>query len=91
MDDRRVCSVCGFGSDGQAPGLFGGAFPFVSVGHGLGEGLFSLLVHVTQGPVAGGQGLMPVGAVTVACSAGGCYFGVSPDGTQPGVEGSEPG
>jgi hypothetical protein len=57
----------------------------------LGEDLFSLLVHITQGPVAGGQGLVPGGAVTVACFAGGGCFGVGADGAQPGVEGSEAG
>jgi hypothetical protein len=57
----------------------------------LGEGLFSLLVNVAQGPVAGGQDFMPGGAVAVACFAGGGCFGVSADGAEPGVEGSEPG
>jgi hypothetical protein len=57
----------------------------------LGEGLLSLLINVTQGPVAGGQGLMPGGTVAVAGLAGGYCFGVRPDGAQPGVEGSEPG
>ncbi len=60
----------GVGGDGQAPGSGGGVLPFLPVGHGLGEGLFSLLVVVAQGPVAGGQVLVPRGAVVVAGLAG---------------------
>ena len=37
--------------------------PFLAVGHGLGEGLFLLLVVVAQGAVAGGQVLVACGAV----------------------------
>ena len=65
--------------------------PFLAVGHDLGEGLFSLLVVVAQGPVAGGQGLVPPGAVVVAGLAGGGGFGVGAAGAQGGVEGAEPG
>src|SRR5271167_1320345 len=51
----------GVGGDGQVPGGGGGLLPGLPVGHGLGEGVFSLLVEVTQGPVAGGQGLVLLG------------------------------
>ena len=45
----------GVGGDGQAPGSFGGVLPFLPGGYVLGEGLFSVLVVVAQGPVAGGS------------------------------------
>ena len=51
---RVAAAEFGIGSDGQAPGLFGGVLAFLPVGHGLGERLFSLLVVVAQGAVAGG-------------------------------------
>jgi hypothetical protein len=44
----------GVGGDGQVPGADGGVFPFLPVGHDLGERVFSLLVEVAQGPVAVG-------------------------------------
>ena len=53
--------------------------------------MFSLLIEVTQGPVAGGQGLVPLGMVVVGDLAGGLGFGVGADSTQGGVEGTEPG
>lgn len=65
--------------------------PVLPVGHGLGEGVFSLLVEVAQGAVAGGQGLMLSGVVVVAGLAGGVGFGGGADRTQGGVEGAEPG
>jgi hypothetical protein len=58
--------------------------PVLPVGHGLGEGLLSLLVEVAQGPVAGGQGVVLLGVVVVAGLAGGVGFGVGADGAQGG-------
>jgi hypothetical protein len=81
----------GVGGDGQVPGSGGGVFPVLPVGHGLGEGVFLLLVEVAQGPVAGGQGVVPLGMVVVAGLAGGLGFGVGADGAQGDVEGAEPG
>jgi hypothetical protein len=81
----------GVGGDGQAPGSFGGVLPFLPGGYVLGEVVFSLLVVVAEGPVAGGQGLVPRGAVILAGLAGSGCFGVGPDGGQGGVEGAEPG
>ena len=56
----------GVGGDGQVPGGGGGVLPVLPVGHGLGEGVFALLVGLAQGPVAGGQTLLPCGAIVVA-------------------------
>ena len=81
----------GVGGDGQVPGTGGGLLPVLPVGHGLGEGVFSLLVEVAQGPVAGGQGLVPLGAVVVAGLAGGLRLRRRADRAQAGVEGAEPG
>jgi hypothetical protein len=47
----------GVGGDGQAPGSFGGVLPFLPGGYVLGEVVFSVLVVVAEGPVAGGQGV----------------------------------
>ena len=91
LPGRVAAAEFGVGGDGQVPGTGGGLFPFLPVGHGLGEGLFLLLVVVAQGPVAGGQVLVPRGAVVVAGLAGGVGFGVGADGAQAGVEGAEPG
>ena len=65
--------------------------PFLTVGHCLGEGMFALLVVVAQGPVAGGQGLVPPGADLVTSLAGGAAFSVRADGAQSGVQDAEPG
>src|SRR5690348_3639072 len=81
----------GVGGDGQAPGSFGSVLPFLPGGHVLGEVVFSVLIVVARGPVAGGQVLVPLGAVVVAGLAGGGCFGVGADGGQGGVEGAEPG
>jgi hypothetical protein len=59
-------------------------------GHGLGEGLFLLPVVVVQGPVAGGQDLVPPGAVVVIGLAGGGGFGFGAAGSEGGVECTEP-
>ena len=88
---RVAAAELGVGGDGQLPGPGGGLLPFLSVGHRLGEGLFSLLVEVAQGAVAGGQVLVARGAVVVAGLAGGVGFGGGADGAQAGVEGGEPG
>jgi hypothetical protein len=71
-------------------GVRGGLFPLLSVGHRLGEGLFSLLVEVPQTAIASGQVLVARGAVVIAILAGGVGFGVGADGTETGVEGSKP-
>src|SRR5689334_6686689 len=47
------------GGDGQAAGSSCRLLPFLAGDHGLGEALFLLLVVVAQGPVAGGQVLVP--------------------------------
>jgi hypothetical protein len=39
----------GVGGDGQVPGAGGGVFPFLPVGHGLGQSLLLLLIEVAQG------------------------------------------
>src|ERR1035441_1977675 len=75
--------------DGQVPGLFGGVLPFLAVGHGLDEGMFPLLVMVAKGPVAGGDGFVPLGAGVVIGLASGGGFGVRADGAQASVEGAE--
>ena len=66
-------------------------FPVSPVGNGLGEGAFALLVEVAHGPVAGGQALLPYGAVLVAGLARGCSFGGGAERAQGSVEGAEPG
>jgi hypothetical protein len=81
----------GVGREGQAAGACGGVLPFLAVGHDLGENLFSPRVVVAQGPVAGGQGLVPPGEVMAAALAGGGGFSVGAAGTQGGIEGAEPG
>src|SRR6266568_5468785 len=81
----------GVGGDGQAPGSFGGVLPFLPGGYVLGEVVFSLPVVVAEGPVAGGQVLVPGGAVILAGLAGSGCLGVGADGGQGGVEGAEPG
>ena len=58
---------------------------------GLGEDIFPLLVVIAQGAVAGGQGLVPLGAGVVTGLAGGVGFSVCADGAQASVEGAEPG
>jgi hypothetical protein len=73
------------------PGTGGGAFPFLPVGHDLGEGLLLLLVQVAHGLVGGGQDLVPAGAVVVTGLASGTGFGDSADGAQAGVEDAESG
>ena len=72
----------GVSGDGLEAGLGGGVLPFLAVVHDLGEDLFSLLVVVVQGAVAGGQGLVPPGATVVAGLAGGGGFGVGAAGAQ---------
>ena len=72
-------------------GLLGGVHPFLAVGHGLGEGMFPLLVEVAQGPVAGRQGFVPPRAGVVTGLAGSGGFGVRTDGAHGGVEGAEAG
>jgi hypothetical protein len=92
--DRAVwvaAAELGVGGDGQLPGPGGDLVPFLPGGHRLGEGLFSLLVEVAQGAVAGGQMIMAGGAVLVAFLAGGLGFGGGPDGGQAGIEGGKPG
>jgi hypothetical protein len=87
----RVASAeLGVGSDGQAAGSGCRPLPFLPAGHGPGEALFLLLVVAAQGPVAGGQVLVPGGAVMVVGLAGGFSFGVGADSTEGGVEGVEP-
>ena len=81
----------GVGGDGQASGGSGGMIPFLPVGHGLGEGPFSLLVVVAHGPVGGGQGLVPRGALVGADLAGCGGFCGGADGAQVGVGRTEPG
>jgi hypothetical protein len=76
----------GIGGDGQVPGGGGGVFPVRPVGHGLGQGLFLLLVQVTQGLVGAGQGLLSAGAVVVAGLAGGVGLSGSAGGAEVGVE-----
>jgi hypothetical protein len=51
---RLAAAQFGIGGDGQLSGPGSGMFPFLSVVHSLGEGLFSLLVEVAQTAVAGG-------------------------------------
>ena len=79
----------GVGGDGQAPGGSGGMIPFLPVGHGLGEGPFSPLIVVAQGAVAGGQGLVPSGAVVVAGLAGRTGRGVGAERAKGSVKGAE--
>jgi hypothetical protein len=69
----------------------GGVLPFLAFGHGLGEGVFSLLVKVAQYAVAGGQALVPPGAGVVSGLTGGVGFSARADGAQASVEGAEPG
>ena len=88
---RVAAAQLGAGGDGQLPGPGGGVLPFLPVGHGLGEGLFLLLVVVAKGAVAGGQVLVPCGAVVVAGLAGGVGFGGGADGAQAGVERAQAG
>jgi hypothetical protein len=64
--------------------------PFPAVSHGLGEGLSLLLVVVAHGAVAGGQVLVPGGAVVVVGLTRGSGFGVGADGAEGG-EGLVPG
>ena len=75
-------SKFGVGGDGQVPGTGGGPLPVLPTGHGLGEALLSLLVRVEQGPIGGGQGLVSVGAVSVAGLAGGRAFSRGAGGVQ---------
>ena len=69
----------------------GGALPFLAFGHGLGEGVFSLLVKVAQCAVADGQALAPPGAGAVSGLTGGVGFSAGADVAQASVEGAEPG
>jgi hypothetical protein len=68
----------------------GGLLPFPAVSHGLGEGLSLLLVVVAHGAVAGGQVLVPGGAVVVVGLTRGSGFGVGADRAEGG-EGLVPG
>ena len=86
-----VAAELGVGGNGKLAGPGGDLFPFLPAGHRLGEGLFSLLVEVVQGAVAGGQMIMAGGAVLVAGLACGIGFGGGTDGGQAGVDGGEPG
>jgi hypothetical protein len=65
--------------------------PFLAVGHGLGEGVFLVLVLVAQGSVARGQGFVLLGVGVVTGLAGSFGFGVATDGAQGRVEGAEAG
>jgi hypothetical protein len=94
-----VARSCGTGSVGRAQcrrrwpggGIRLSPAPILPAGHGLGEVPFLLLVVVAQGPVAGGQVLVPGGAGVVAGLAGGVSFGVGADDAEGGVESAKPG
>jgi hypothetical protein len=65
--------------------------PIPGVRHGLGEGVFSLLVKVAQCAVAGGEALVPPRAGVISGLTGGVGFSARADGAQASIEGAEPG